>query len=89
MIGSFVLATEVEDTHPLKVATSEVKEPTDQKNNFVEEKLDDESDKINASAVAKKIKLGREMNDDKMNPHLGQVIIIRYRLVEEGFLIML
>ena len=77
MIGYILLAMEAEDTHPLKIATSEVKEPTDRKNNFVEEKPDDESDKINASAVAKKIKLGREMNDGNMNPHLGQGRISR------------
>ena len=69
IIGYIVLAIEAEDTHPLKVANLRSKGTNWQKEQLCGGKPDDESYKINASAVAKKNELEREIDDGKTNPH--------------------
>ena len=56
---------------PFKGSTSEVKEPTDWRNNFAELKSYNYSVNIDASAVAKKINLGVETYDDENECSFG------------------
>ena len=71
MIGAIVLAMEEEDKPLLKGSTSEVKEPTDLRNNFAEVKSYNYSVNIDVSAVAKKIHLGVETYDDENESSFG------------------